>query len=155
MKKEVVDELASKYQGEEEVESHFTPPKFPPTLWASAQSSQADVFRLKAIYKVQQKMFLAIKPLLDVLADASNNSAPKTIEAIQLICSGNLMLNRLRRSTVAPNLKQELRKQIFALPVTHNSFFGTEFNKAADELIKEQTAFDKILNKKIKLFFHT
>ena len=148
LKKEVLSELTSKYQGEEDVEAHFCPPKFPPALWASTQSSQADVFRLKAIYKVQQNLFLAIKPLLDVLAVSGDENTPRIIEAIQLLCSSNLMLNRLRRSTVAPSLKADLRKQILALPVTHNNFFGEEFNKAADNLIKEQTALDKIMFKK-------
>ena len=75
-------------------------------------------------------------------------SQNKIIEAIQLICSSNLQLNRFRRATIAPHLKPELRKQVLSLPVTHNSFFGEDFNKATDNLIKEQSALDKIIIKK-------
>ena len=41
-----------------------------------------------------------------------------------------------------------LKKQILSLPVSHKSFFGEEFSKASDTIIKEQATLDKIIKKK-------
>ena len=65
-----------------------------------------------------------------------------------MISSSNLLLNRFRRSTIAPHLKNELRKQVLSLPVTHDSFFGQDFCKATDNLVKEQSAIEKVVFKK-------
>ena len=70
------------------------------------------------------------------------------IESIQLICSSNLDLNKFRRVMVARHLQPHLRKQILKLPVTHNSCFGEDFSKATDNIIKEQSAIEKVIYKK-------
>ena len=144
----MVKEIKDQYVGEDDLDAHFSPPRFPPSLWASVQSSQADTFRLKTLFKVQDNLFLSLKPLLDCLPSAEKESKSKIIQSIQLIASSNLLLNRFRRSTLAPHLKHELRKQVLSLPVTHDSFFGQEFSKATENLVKEQSAIEKVIFKK-------
>ena len=146
--KDLLNEIQQKYKSDEKLNDHFSPPRFPASLWSTVQSSQSDTFRLKSLFKVQDNLYLAVKPLLDCLDTADKESKPKILQSIQLICSSNLQLNRFRRATIAPHLKPELRKQVLALPVTHNSFFGEDFSKAADNLIKEQSAMEKVIHKK-------
>ena len=148
LSKEVIEEIKSKYTADEELQKHFAPPRFSPSLWSTVQGSPSDVFRLKSILKIQENLFLSIKPLLDCLSSVDKDSKKKISESIQLICSSNLQLNRFRRATIAPYLKPELRKQVLALPVTHDSFFGNDFSKVTDDLIKEQSSLDKIIVKK-------
>lgn len=148
LNKEVIDSLKDKYKGSDELESHFTPPRFSPALWSSIAQNQSEVFRLKSINKIQENLFLSMKPLLDCLSTADKETKSKLTESLQLICASNLHLSRFRRTSVAPHLKPDIRKQILALPVTHNSFFGEDFSKATDDLIKEQSSLDKIILKK-------
>ena len=148
LKPDLIKEIKEQYAAEDDLDAHFCPPRFPPSLWATVQSSQADIYRLKSLFKVQDNLFLSLKPLLDCLAVAEGESKSKIIQAIQLISSSNLLLNRFRRSTIAPHLKNELRKQVLSLPVTHDSFFGQDFCKATDNLVKEQSAIEKVVFKK-------
>ena len=112
LKPDLIKEIKEQYLSESDLDAHFTPPRFPSSLWATVQSSQADTYRLKSLFKVQDNLFLSLKPLLDCLATADKDSKPKIIQSIQLIASSNLHLNRFRRSTIAPHLKAELRKQV-------------------------------------------
>ena len=146
--KEVLNGIGEKYRADEKLEVHFAPPRFPASLWSSVQSSPSDTYRLKNLFRVQENLYLAIKPLLDVLATADEVAKPKIIQSIQLICSSNLDLNRYRRATIAPHIKTDLRKQMLALPVSHNSLFGEDFSKTTDNLIKENSTIEKILQKK-------
>ena len=148
LKKEVLDSLKEEFKSDESLNPHFEPPKFPSSLWSAAQQSNADAFRLKSLYKSQENLCLSIKPLLSALDSCPKSSRHLILKSIQLITSTNLNLNRFRRSIIAPRLKPELRKQVLALPVTHDSFLGEDFNKATDGLIKEQAAIDKVLYKK-------
>ena len=145
LSKEILNNIKKKYEGKEEIENEFRPPKFPSAMWDSVQTNGSDVYRLKALFKVQENLYLSIKPLLDLLSTAEGEAKEKLIESIQLICSSNLQLSRFRRATIAPHLKPELRKQILSLPITHNAFFGEDFNRTTDNLIKEHTAFEKII----------
>ena len=148
LSKDIISSISEKFKASEDLESHFTPPRLPPSLWANIQSSHSDSYKLKYLYKVQENLFLALKPLLNCLSSVDKENKSNVIEAIQLICSSNLQLNRFRRTTIAPHLKIDLRKQVMALPVKHDSFFGEDFGKATDNLIKEQSALDKIIAKK-------
>ena len=148
LKKEVLDNIKETFKTADDLNSHFEPPKFPSSLWTAVQTSSADTFRLKSLYKSQENLYLAIKPLLASLDSSPKEVRKNILTSIQLIASSNLSLNRFRRATLAPHLKPEIRKQVLALPVSHNSFFGEEFNKAADTLLKEQSAIEKVLYKK-------
>ena len=148
LNKDLVKEISDQFISDSKIDDHFSPPRFPPSLWSAVQSSQSDTYRLKSLFKVQENLYLSINPLLDCLDSADKESKPKILQSIQLICSSNLQLNRFRRSVIAPHLKPELRKQVLALPISHNSFFGDDFSKATDNLIKEQSAIDKVVNKK-------
>ena len=146
--KEVLSEISEEFKADDEIDDHFCPPKFSPPLWTAVQSSSADSFKHKSIYKAQENLLLAIKPLLSVAKNAPKEDKSNILKSIQLICNSNLSLNRLRRCMLAPHLKADLRKSLLALPVKHNSFFGDEFGKVADGVIKENSSIEKILIKK-------
>ena len=150
LNKDLVKEIGDEFKSDSKVNDHFSPPHFPPSLWSAVRTSRSDISRLKSLFKVQENLFLSIKPLLDCLDTADKQSKPKILQSIQLICSSNLQLNRFRRSVIACHLKPEFRKQILALPISHNSFFGGDFSKATDNLIKEQSAIDKVMKNKIR-----
>ena len=122
--KEVISEISEEFKADEEINDHFTPPKFPSPLWTAVQSSSADSFKLKSIFKAQENLLLAIKPLLAVAKNAPKEDKSHILKSIQLLCNSNLSLNRLRRCMLAPHLKADLRKSLLAIPVNHNSFFG-------------------------------
>ena len=109
-----------------------------------------DSYKLKTLFKIQEYLFLSLKPLLSCLDTCSPETKNLLTKSIQLISSANLSLNRFRRATIAPHLKNDIRKQILSLPVRHNSFFGEDFNKASDSIIREQATLDKIIFKKPK-----
>ena len=93
---------------------------------------------MKSLRKVQDKIYLAIKPLLDLIPNVDRDDKAQLTASIQLLSSANLSLNRFRRTTLAPHLKPEMTKKILGLPVKHKSMFGEDFNKTTDNLIKEQ-----------------
>ena len=148
LSREVLSEISEEFKADDEIDNHFSPPKFPLPLWTAVQSSSADSFKLKSIYKAQENMLLAIKPLLSVAKNAPKEDKSNILKSIQLICNSNLSLNRLRRCMLAPHLKADLRKSLLAIPVKHNSFFGDDFGKITDGLIKENSSIEKILVKK-------
>ena len=150
LNKDVIKDIESNYKADEEVEKHFHPPKFPTPFWHAVQNSPADSYKLKAINKVQENLFLAIKPLLKSLDSVPKSVKNEITQSVQLICSANLNLNRFRRATIAPHLKPDMKRNLMSLPVCHDSFFGEDFNKTADSLLKEQASIDKVLNTKPK-----
>ena len=147
LKKPDIEDIENKFKTSSELEEHFQPPPFPPALWELAAKNQHDLIKLKSLQKVQNKIYLAIKPLLDLIPNVDREDKAKLTTSIQLLSSANLSLNRFRRTTLAPHLKPEMRKQILSLPVKHNSMFGEDFNKTTDNLIKDQAVIDKIVNK--------
>ena len=148
LSKDILDSLKEEFLANEEIQAHFEPPRFPQPLWNTVQSSQSDLLKLKTLYKSQENLFLAIKPLLTVAESCPKEMRPNILKSIQLICSSNLSLNRFRRLTLAPHLKPELRKQLLSLPIKHNSLFGEDFGKVTDSLIKDNSTIEKIINKK-------
>ena len=148
LSKEVISEISEEFKASDEVNNHFSPPRFPLPLWSAVQSSSADSFKLKSIFKAQENIFLAIKPLLAAAKNASKDDKSHILKSIQLLCNSNLSLNRLRRCMLAPHLKADLRKSLLAIPVKHNSFFGDDFSKVTDGFIKETSTLEKILVKK-------
>ena len=148
--KDIIKELENEFSCEEGIDKHFHPPKFPTPLWQAVQKSPSDTYKLKAIHKVQEKLFLSIKPLLDVMDSCPKAEKEKIAKSIQLISSSNLSLNRFRRATIAPHLKPDIKKNLMALPVCHDSFFGEDFHKVADNLLKDQASTEKFLNQTVK-----
>ena len=147
LKKSDIEDIENKFKTSSDLETHFQPPPFPPALWELAAKNQHDLIKLKSLQKVQDKIYLAIKPLLDLIPNVDRDDKAKLTASIQLLATANLSLNRFRRTTLAPHLKPEMRKQILGLPVKHNSMFGEDFSKTTDNLIKEQAVIDKIVNK--------
>ena len=72
--KEVLNSIGEKFRADEKIENHFVPPRFPSSLWSSVQSSPSDTYRLKNLFRIQENLYLAIKPLLDCLATADEVS---------------------------------------------------------------------------------
>ena len=147
LSKEVLSELSEEFKTNPDLDNHFTPPKFPPSFWELVQKSSSDLFKLKALFKIQENLFLALKPLLSCLENCPKESKDNLTKAIQLIATSNLNLNRFRRITIAPFLKTDIKKQILSLPVKHDSFFGDDFAKSSDTIIKEQATLEKIIHK--------
>ena len=147
LNKDIIDKIKEDFKTDSDIETHFEPPRFPTSLWSSIKNSPADVYKLKSLFKCQENLFLAIKPLLASLEVCPKECQDNIIKSIQLICTSNLTLNRFRRATIAPSIKPELRKEILSLPISHNSFFGEDFSKASDSIIKEQSSLEKIIHK--------
>ena len=147
LKSEINKALVDKYKSSDKIDEHFSAPHLPEALWNAVQGDFHDSNRLKAIFKIQNNLFLAIKPLLSLLDTVEKEQADVLLESIELICSSNLDLNKFRRVMVARHLQPQLRKQVLNLPVTHNTCFGDDFSKATDNIIKEQAAIDKIIKK--------
>ena len=148
LNKDLISKIHEEFKTEDSLNDHFQPPKLPPSLWSAVQSNSADSYRLKSLYKSQELLYLSIKPLLSVASTCSKDYRPNILKSIQLICATNLNLNRYRRTIISPHLKSDLRKNILSLPVKHDSVFGEEFSKTADNIIKEQSAMEKVLAKK-------
>ena len=146
LKPENLKKLKEAYKSSSDHESHFSPPRFSPGIWnaITSGSSHADSYRLKTINKAQDKLYLALKPLLSVLSKCNKGQKSELTSAIQLLCSANLTLNRYRRATCTPYLKKEIRKQMLSLPVTHDALFGPDFTKYSDTVLKEQAALQKV-----------
>ena len=147
LKSEINKALVDKYKSSDKIDEHFSAPRLPEALWNAVQGDFHDSNRLKAVFKIQNNLFLAIKPLLSLLDTVEKEQADMLLESIQLICSSNLDLNKFRRVMVARHLQPQLRKQVLNLPVTHNTCFGDDFSKATDNIIKEQAAIDKVIKK--------
>ena len=112
LKSDVLKELKEKYEGNSETQSHFEPPRFPESIWNTISSrSQGDTLRSRSIYKAQDTLCTALKPLLTCLETASKETRSHLGPAIQLITTANLQLSRFRRVAVSPYLKKELRKK--------------------------------------------
>ena len=146
MKKEDLDKIKKDFKANEKLSSHFEPPRLPTSVWNSINSSSnhTEGTRLKTIYKAQEYICLAVKPLISSLSLLPKESRSNLSTAIQLLCNANLTLNHYRRAVVTPHIKKDLRKQILGLPVTHDSFFGENFEKTADTVLKEQNTLNKI-----------
>ena len=57
LSKEVITTIQDDFKAEGEIDSHFQPPKFPDPLWSAVNSSSADTFRLKYLYKTQENLY--------------------------------------------------------------------------------------------------
>ena len=150
LSKEVIANIKEDFKCEADLDSHFSPPKFPSAFWDLVQNSSADSTKLKSLYKCQEKLYLALKPLLSLLDSCPSDQKDNLSKAIQLITSTNLTLNRYRRVTIAPHLKSDIRKQLLALPVHHDAFFGKDFAKSSDVILKENAVLEKIVRKPLQ-----
>ena len=145
--KKNLDALKEEFSCEDAILEHFSPPKFDDSLWQFVQAKQGDTSRLKSLYKTQESIFLAIRPLLTVAAKSSKEHRSHILKSIQLLCSANLDLNRYRRLVIAPHLKPDLKRQVLSLPIKHNTFFGDDFAKSTEDIVKKQSTLDKIMSK--------
>lgn len=154
LSREVISKIEDEFKTSDDLETHFQPPKFPPSLWSLVKDNHYDLMKLMSLFRFQQNLYLSVKPLLAALEICPKECQDYIVKAIQLICSTNLNLNRFRRTTIAPHLKADLRKEILALPILHNSFFGDDFSKASDSILKEHSALEKILKKNNPRSYH-
>ena len=73
LKKVDIEDIENKFKTYTDLETHFQPPPFSPALWELAAKSQHDINKLKSLQKVQDKIYLAIKLLLDTNCQHSVN----------------------------------------------------------------------------------
>ena len=146
LKPEDVKDLRDKYEASEDIQEHFMPPRLPEPFWNTVNArSHSDTFKAKSIYKSQDYINLAIKPLLSALESCPKETKSHLLPSIQLLCSANLQLSRLRRATCAPYIKKDLKKQLLSTPVTHSCLFGDSFEKTSESVIKESSTMNKFL----------
>ena len=127
LKKEHLNEINEKYKHEEIFNEHFSPPLIPKPLWNGVKST-GDISRHRALFFTQDCLYSSLKPLLTLLEISDNRDHKEMLtNAIQLICSSNLQLNRFRRSMVGSLVNKDIKKSIFSAPVSHNSLFGGDF----------------------------
>ena len=105
LKKAGIVDIENNFITPTNLETHFQPPPFPPALWELAEKNQHDIIKLKSLQKLQNKIHLAIKPLLDLIPNVDREYKAKITASIQLLSSANLSLNRFRRTTLVPHLK--------------------------------------------------
>ena len=143
-----IESIAAAYKSSDEIDSHFSPAKLPTSIMPNL--TRAETYKQKLMYKAEHSYSLALKPLMTVLPKLTHDkeTLSQVTSAIQLICSGNLQLNRLRRSsfTQTLNMNNNLRQSLLSNPVTHQELFGIEFEKALDNAIKANSLKSKLLN---------
>ena len=138
-----------------DIAKHFEPPRLPNAIWnrIKAQSYSSDEFlKQRSIMKSQKFQSSAIMPLLSVLESLKPSDPNQRLvaSAIQMLCSSNLQLTRLRRTSVAKFAQSVLRQPLFSQPVTHLHMFGADENESAEKVLKTQaTSFSKVLNNPI------
>ena len=140
-----------------ESKKHFEPPKLPLSIWNRLKSANNsdELFRQKAILKSQKYQTNAILPLLSVLESMgpADPNQKLVASAVQMLCSSNLQLSRLRRTVIAKHVNLELKQPLFSQPVTHLHMFGSDHDTSADRALKSQaTSFQKMLTQKAKPF---
>lgn len=144
------DQMASledMYVPPDNLVADFVPPPIPNVFWNKMRNNSTELYKQKAILKSQKMNTLAIKPLLSVL-DQMDRNDPKVnmiASSVQLMCSANLQLSRLRRASTSRLMKNELKNNLFSCPVTHLNLFGSDFESAADQAIKSQSSSHKVL----------
>jgi len=141
-----VKEIKTQFTPPEPIAAHFSPPLVPPIIWNNIKSDCPDAYKQSALCKSQELIFAGIAPLLDALEKSDDQVVKNNVAtSIQLLCTANLKLNRFRRALLSPLIKNEYRKSMLSAPITHNSLFGSSFDKCAEDAIKEQSNSHKVL----------
>lgn len=145
-----VDSFMESFIPPTELESHFVPPRLPRSVWDKLLHSKRgdELNRQRQVYKSQKLLYSSIMPLLTVLNSLKKSDPNQELiaMAIQMICSSNLRLSKLRRSAVSSFIKPELRQSFYEQPTTHNHLFGSDFNTSAELAIKNQSSVNKVWN---------
>lgn len=139
--------LEELYSSSDNIAEEFVPPKVPSVFWNKIRHNNVELYKHKSVMKSQKLTTLAVKPLLSVLdkMDRNDPNVSMIASSIQLICSANLQLSRLRRASTVKFMKNDFKSELFSLPVTHRDLFGTDFEAAADQAIKAQNSSQKVL----------
>ena len=103
------------------------------------------VFKQKSSYGIQAKVFYFIKPLIFILESSKDDETKTQITSvIQMLCSTNLDIIRLRRVFAAQFFKPDY-KSFLKLPITQQPLFVEVFDKLSEKIIKEQSSIYKVL----------
>ena len=130
-----------------EVEQDFTPPDIPLVFWRKLKNNSNDLFRQKCLLQVQKVTCLSLKALLTTLDSMTDNDPNMALiaTAVQLICTANLQTSRIRRSDTSKFMKNEVKPNLFSLPVTHKNLFVADFETVGDNALKAQNSSQKML----------
>lgn len=148
LKQDQIDSILKDFTPTDEVAEHFSPPLLPPSLWSRMKlESPYEMAKHRVIFKSQNLINSALKPLLSVLDNMDNSDPNQKLLAssIQLLCTSNLNLSRYRRSYVGKYIKSDMKQALLAQPVTHRHLFGSDFDSSAETIAKCQSSFQKIL----------
>ena len=108
LKAETLQKISDAYKPCEDIALHFSPPKLPDPVWRNMKNTPGQQHHHRALFRTQQCLFSALKPLLSLLevSQAKSEAQGKLTTAIQLICSSNLQLNRYRRALAGSSTKK-------------------------------------------------
>jgi hypothetical protein len=142
-----VDEFMANFIPPTDVQCHFDPPKLPKIIWNKINSGTEESYRQRSIVRSQKLLSSAMMPLLTVLDSLKSEDPHKEIlaSAMQMLCTSNLQLTKVRRSAIGRFVKSDMKQPLFAQPVSHLHMFGTDFDSSADIAAKNQSAFQKVL----------
>ena len=140
-------DLEDTYTPEDDIAKHFIPPPVPAVFQQKMRNNNAEQYKQRSIVRAQKMSTLAVKPLLSVLdsLDQNDHNVSLIASAVQLICSSNLQLSRYRRASTSKFMKNEVKGNLFSLPVNHLNLFGSDFESAAEHALKSQNSSHKVL----------
>ena len=144
-----IKSLKEEFSPPEEVKEFFTPPLLPDSIYSELAECSQDDKRQAIIKKIQSLSTLALMPLLSLLelTEPKSESQALAAKTIQILCHTNLQLSRLRRTLVARFVNPEIRKAMYSQPITHSSFFGTDWSTSADAALKARALSTKLVNR--------
>ena len=145
-----LEDFMSRFVSPTDTECHFEPPKLPNVIWSklTAGGGKSDeYFKQRSIFKSQKLLSSTMKPLLSVLNSLKPSDPNQEIlaSAIQVLCTTNLQMSRLRRTAISKFVKSDMRQPLFAQPVSHLHLFGSDIDSSADKAVKNLSSFQKML----------
>ena len=87
---------------------------------------------------------MTLLTVLDSLSPSDPNQQ-LLASSIQILCTSNLHLSRLRRSSMSRFVKHELKQPLFSQKVTHLHLFGEDIDSSANNIVKSQSSIQKML----------
>lgn len=145
-----LEDFLGRFVPTDDVSQHFQPPKMPKIIWnqlCAGSSNSAEMYKQRTVFKSQKLLGSSIMPLLTVLESLKGTDPNREFlaSAIQMICTSNLQLSRLRRASIAKFVKPEVKHALFSQPVSHLHLFGTDFDSSAELAVKNLSSFQKVI----------
>ena len=144
---EQIRDIEEQFVPSDDCSTDFIPPTIPIVFCNKLKNNSSELYKQRSVYKAQKISTLAIKPLLSVLDNLDRNdpNLAHIATSIQLICTANLQLSRLRRASTAKYMRYDVKDSLFANPISHRHLFGQDFATAADQALKNQNSSQKVI----------